>query len=216
MLKNCLKLQHVSTLFAFRRKRATNVFLKGQILKQRKSIQRKNAREHEQNNECDGYLWCRPGDVHAPHPGILPPKTAAWQGTGSQTATLLLLEGTWLLPPLPSPGLVYDSLMLKHQCVCGNAHIHPEHAGRVQSIWSRLQETGLLGRCEVRTHTHAHPHVHCWEKLTHVLPVCLWAENPWTESFSGWDPVRSFGVSHAAVRNQPTQSAQTGPQEAPG
>uniref|UniRef100_A0A3B4ZXT5 Histone deacetylase n=1 Tax=Stegastes partitus TaxID=144197 RepID=A0A3B4ZXT5_9TELE len=47
-----------------------------------------------------------------------------------------------------SSGLVYDSLMLKHQCVCGNAHIHPEHAGRVQSIWSRLQETGLLGRCE--------------------------------------------------------------------
>ncbi|XP_024920202.1 histone deacetylase 5 isoform X2 [Cynoglossus semilaevis] len=45
-------------------------------------------------------------------------------------------------------GLVYDSLMLKHQCVCGNAHIHPEHAGRVQSIWSRLQETGLLHRCE--------------------------------------------------------------------
>uniref|UniRef100_A0A8C5DUI1 histone deacetylase n=1 Tax=Gouania willdenowi TaxID=441366 RepID=A0A8C5DUI1_GOUWI len=44
--------------------------------------------------------------------------------------------------------LVYDSLMLKHQCVCGNAHIHPEHAGRVQSIWSRLQETGLLSRCE--------------------------------------------------------------------
>ncbi|XP_028267287.1 histone deacetylase 5 isoform X1 [Parambassis ranga] len=45
-------------------------------------------------------------------------------------------------------GLVYDNLMLKHQCVCGNAHIHPEHAGRVQSIWSRLQETGLLSRCE--------------------------------------------------------------------
>uniref|UniRef100_A0A3B4AT08 Histone deacetylase n=1 Tax=Periophthalmus magnuspinnatus TaxID=409849 RepID=A0A3B4AT08_9GOBI len=45
-------------------------------------------------------------------------------------------------------GLVYDSLMLKHQCICGNAHIHPEHAGRVQSIWSRLQETGLLSRCE--------------------------------------------------------------------
>uniref|UniRef100_A0A3B4AT03 Histone deacetylase n=1 Tax=Periophthalmus magnuspinnatus TaxID=409849 RepID=A0A3B4AT03_9GOBI len=44
--------------------------------------------------------------------------------------------------------LVYDSLMLKHQCICGNAHIHPEHAGRVQSIWSRLQETGLLSRCE--------------------------------------------------------------------
>ncbi|CAI9574838.1 unnamed protein product, partial [Staurois parvus] len=25
---------------------------------------------------------------------------------------------------------------------------HPEHAGRIQSIWSRLQETGLLGKCQ--------------------------------------------------------------------
>uniref|UniRef100_A0A8C7FE88 Histone deacetylase n=1 Tax=Oncorhynchus kisutch TaxID=8019 RepID=A0A8C7FE88_ONCKI len=51
----------------------------------------------------------------------------------------------------PSPtisGLVYDTFMLKHQCMCGNTHIHPEHAGRIQSVWSRLQETGLLGRCE--------------------------------------------------------------------
>uniref|UniRef100_A0A8C7FCE6 histone deacetylase n=1 Tax=Oncorhynchus kisutch TaxID=8019 RepID=A0A8C7FCE6_ONCKI len=47
-------------------------------------------------------------------------------------------------------GLVYDTFMLKHQCMCGNTHIHPEHAGRIQSVWSRLQETGLLGRCEVR------------------------------------------------------------------
>ncbi|XP_069381154.1 histone deacetylase 5 isoform X2 [Paralichthys olivaceus] len=53
-----------------------------------------------------------------------------------------------LIKHLFTTGLVYDSLMLKHQCVCGNAHIHPEHAGRVQSIWSRLQETGLLNRCE--------------------------------------------------------------------
>ncbi|XP_061579920.1 histone deacetylase 4 isoform X2 [Cololabis saira] len=45
-------------------------------------------------------------------------------------------------------GLVYDSLMQKHQCVCGNATIHPEHAGRIQSIWSRLQETGLRAHCE--------------------------------------------------------------------
>uniref|UniRef100_A0A4W5KI85 Histone deacetylase n=1 Tax=Hucho hucho TaxID=62062 RepID=A0A4W5KI85_9TELE len=45
-------------------------------------------------------------------------------------------------------GLVYDSLMQKHQCMCGNTHTHPEHAGRIQSIWSRLQETGLRGQCE--------------------------------------------------------------------
>ncbi|NIG60195.1 histone deacetylase 5 [Pontoporia blainvillei] len=32
--------------------------------------------------------------------------------------------------------------------MCGNTHVHPEHAGRIQSIWSRLQETGLLSKCE--------------------------------------------------------------------
>lgn len=47
-------------------------------------------------------------------------------------------------------GLVYDSLMQKHQCMCGNTNSHPEHAGRIQSIWSRLQETGLRAQCEVR------------------------------------------------------------------
>uniref|UniRef100_A0A7N6A8I1 Histone deacetylase n=1 Tax=Anabas testudineus TaxID=64144 RepID=A0A7N6A8I1_ANATE len=58
------------------------------------------------------------------------------------------IQNIWYSRPFLIAGLVYDSLMLKHQCVCGNAHIHPEHAGRVQSIWSRLQETGLLSRCE--------------------------------------------------------------------
>lgn len=48
-------------------------------------------------------------------------------------------------------GLVYDSLMLKHQCICGDNQNHPEHGGRLQSIWARLQETGLAHRCEVRT-----------------------------------------------------------------
>uniref|UniRef100_A0A671XCD7 histone deacetylase n=1 Tax=Sparus aurata TaxID=8175 RepID=A0A671XCD7_SPAAU len=47
-----------------------------------------------------------------------------------------------------SSGLVYDSLMQKHQCMCGNTNSHPEHAGRIQSIWSRLQETGLRAQCE--------------------------------------------------------------------
>ncbi|CAN0360413.1 unnamed protein product [Lampetra fluviatilis] len=62
--------------------------------------------------------------------------------------------------PLPAPppeapvkhrfttGLVYDTLMQKHQCTCGNNTNHPEHAGRIQSIWSRLQETGLVNKCE--------------------------------------------------------------------
>uniref|UniRef100_A0A8D3A428 histone deacetylase n=1 Tax=Scophthalmus maximus TaxID=52904 RepID=A0A8D3A428_SCOMX len=44
-------------------------------------------------------------------------------------------------------GLVYDSQMQKHQCTCGDNSRHPEHAGRVQSIWSRLHERGLRNQC---------------------------------------------------------------------
>uniref|UniRef100_A0A8C2M559 Histone deacetylase n=1 Tax=Cricetulus griseus TaxID=10029 RepID=A0A8C2M559_CRIGR len=50
--------------------------------------------------------------------------------------------------PASTTGIAYDPLMLKHQCICGNSTTHPEHAGRIQSIWSRLQETGLLNKCE--------------------------------------------------------------------
>ncbi|XP_040889165.1 histone deacetylase 7-like isoform X2 [Toxotes jaculatrix] len=45
-------------------------------------------------------------------------------------------------------GLVYDAQMQKHQCSCGDNSRHPEHAGRVQSIWSRLHERGLRNQCE--------------------------------------------------------------------
>ncbi len=45
--------------------------------------------------------------------------------------------------------LVYDSFMQKHQCNCSDAFQHPEHGGRLQSIWARLTETGLASRCEV-------------------------------------------------------------------
>nr|XP_015213418.1 PREDICTED: histone deacetylase 9 isoform X3 [Lepisosteus oculatus] len=47
-----------------------------------------------------------------------------------------------------STGIAYDALMLKHQCICGNYTDHPEHGGRIQSIWSRLQETGLINYCQ--------------------------------------------------------------------
>ncbi|KAI1884148.1 hypothetical protein AGOR_G00223460 [Albula goreensis] len=67
------------------------------------------------------------------------PATASLKGTPT---------GELPVKHLFTTGLVYDTFMLKHQCMCGNTHIHPEHAGRIQSVWSRLQETGLLGRCE--------------------------------------------------------------------
>jgi acetoin utilization deacetylase AcuC-like enzyme len=39
-------------------------------------------------------------------------------------------------------GLVYDTMMLKHSCTCGGSH--PEHPGRLQSIWARLVETKVV------------------------------------------------------------------------
>ncbi|CAI8040893.1 Histone deacetylase 4 [Geodia barretti] len=42
-------------------------------------------------------------------------------------------------------GLVYDTMMLKHSCTCGGSH--PEHPGRLQSIWARLVETKVVTSC---------------------------------------------------------------------
>ncbi|XP_044597333.1 histone deacetylase 4 isoform X5 [Cotesia glomerata] len=52
-------------------------------------------------------------------------------------------------PHRPTTGLAYDPMMLKHACVCGETvRGHPEHGGRLQSVWARLSETGLLQRCD--------------------------------------------------------------------
>lgn len=48
-------------------------------------------------------------------------------------------------PLAHSAGLVYDSVMLKHQCSCGDNSRH-QARGR-QSIWSRLLEAGAPGQC---------------------------------------------------------------------
>ena len=51
---------------------------------------------------------------------------------------------------LPSgTGLAYDGAMLKHDCTCNGVGTHHEHPGRLQSIYARLQETGVLDRCIV-------------------------------------------------------------------
>uniref|UniRef100_A0A8C4R2Q5 histone deacetylase n=2 Tax=Eptatretus burgeri TaxID=7764 RepID=A0A8C4R2Q5_EPTBU len=51
--------------------------------------------------------------------------------------------------PVLSTGLVFEPLMLKHQCSCQNQNNHLEHAGRLQGIWARLQQSGLINFCEV-------------------------------------------------------------------
>ncbi|XP_034940761.1 histone deacetylase 4 isoform X3 [Chelonus insularis] len=64
------------------------------------------------------------------------------QGTGSD----VYARGS---PHRPTTGLAYDQLMLKHACICGDTvRGHPEHGGRLHSVWARLSETGLLQRCD--------------------------------------------------------------------
>ncbi|XP_049860821.1 histone deacetylase 5 isoform X2 [Schistocerca gregaria] len=50
--------------------------------------------------------------------------------------------------PTSGTALAFDSAMLKHACVCGDNSGHPEHGGRLQSVWARLLETGLVARCQ--------------------------------------------------------------------
>lgn len=50
--------------------------------------------------------------------------------------------------PVAVTGLAFDNLMLKHSCICGDNSSHPEHSGRLQSVWARLVETGLASRCD--------------------------------------------------------------------
>lgn len=68
----------------------------------------------------------------------------------SMLITLFVIVGSGQLSGSTSrTGLVYDTVMLKHQCSCGDTSSHPEHPGRLQSIWARLQETGVANLCEV-------------------------------------------------------------------
>ncbi|CAI4229258.1 unnamed protein product [Auanema sp. JU1783] len=49
---------------------------------------------------------------------------------------------------LPITGLTYDLAMAKHECTCGVSSTHIENGGRVQQIWNRLNDAGLVDKCE--------------------------------------------------------------------
>uniref|UniRef100_A0AAQ6A2J9 Histone deacetylase n=1 Tax=Amphiprion ocellaris TaxID=80972 RepID=A0AAQ6A2J9_AMPOC len=94
--------------------------------------------------------------------------------------------------PRFTTGLVYDSQMLKHQCTCGDNSSHPEHAGRIQSIWSRLQERGLRGQCEsIRGRkatleelqsVHTERHISLKYNVKLPLQMCVDNDTIWNES----------------------------------
>ncbi|XP_066967778.1 histone deacetylase 4 isoform X13 [Macrobrachium rosenbergii] len=77
-------------------------------------------------------------------------------------------------------GFAYDNLMLKHQCICGDNSHHPEHGGRLQSIWARLQETGLIHRCHrTRPRKATLEEIQSCHSEAHTL---LFGTNPWNRS----------------------------------
>ncbi|KAM9813340.1 histone deacetylase 7-like [Neosynchiropus ocellatus] len=107
-------------------------------------------------------------------------------------------------------GLVYDAQMLKHQCCCGDNSRHPEHAGRVQSIWLRLRERGLRDQCEhIRSRkatleelqsVHSETHVHLYGTNR------LRTDNPKVAGISLQPVVKlvcgGVGVDHDTVWNE--------------
>ncbi|XP_075055364.1 histone deacetylase 7 isoform X3 [Mixophyes fleayi] len=96
------------------------------------------------------------------------------QDPSSKTMTLAMPEQAD--KPRFTTGIVYDSVMLKHQCTCGDNSNHPEHAGRIQSIWSRLQERGLRNHCEcIRGRKASLEELQSVHTETHVL---LYGTNP--------------------------------------
>nr|CAD7444672.1 unnamed protein product [Timema bartmani] len=73
-------------------------------------------------------------------------------------------------------GLAFDSLMLKHACICGDNSSHPEHGGRLQSVWARLVETGLVQRCDrVRSRKATFEEIQTCHSEAHAL---LFGTNP--------------------------------------
>lgn len=111
-----------------------------------------------------------------------------------------------------SQGLVYDSLMQKHQCMCGNTNSHPEHAGRIQSIWSRLQETGLRAQCEVglqkiEISTIHQPLRKVVNRLCELNPsVCLSVCSASVGGRPLWKSCRQFTLKPTSCCMEPTHS----------
>lgn len=106
--------------------------------------------------------------VHVGHPGITPGIVTSGSASSLHSDTGQMMHNSEAQPPpvnlslnhhriyengSPSngkikTGLAFDSVMLKHACVCGDNSSHPEHSGRLQSIWARLVETHLASRCD--------------------------------------------------------------------
>uniref|UniRef100_A0A452HVZ1 Histone deacetylase n=1 Tax=Gopherus agassizii TaxID=38772 RepID=A0A452HVZ1_9SAUR len=114
-------------------------------------VQVKQEPIESDEEETEPPLELEPGQRQAEQELLFRQVSDMQSGLLKYDGSRLALNYSFLLQAIfvtSAAGLVYDTLMLKHQCTCGNTNSHPEHAGRIQSIWSRLQETGLRGKCE--------------------------------------------------------------------
>jgi len=99
----------------------------------------------------------------------------------------------------PTTGLAYDPLMLKHACVCGETvRGHPEHGGRLQSVWARLSETGLLQRCDrVRSRKATLEEIQTCHSEAHAL---LFGESCFFTLFELYPKNNNFDIRLAVLR----------------
>lgn len=100
-----------------------------------------------------------PADLRSHSPSVTPKasltptnsyESATSSNNGRLSPNVVPSQDSPLATPTPSQGstgLVYDSIMLKHGCNCGGSH--PDHPGRLQSIWARLMETRVVNNCRV-------------------------------------------------------------------
>lgn len=143
------------------------------LQKQREILLRQGMQIHSPMEDPYGRPLSRPLSrtlssplVHVGHPGLLN-RGIVTSGSASSLHSdtgQILIHNENIPPPVNlslqhriyengSPhkiktGLAFDNVMLKHACVCGDNSSHPEHSGRLQSIWARLVETHLANRCD--------------------------------------------------------------------
>lgn len=120
------------------------------FMQQQRSMMMRHSSQNSDEATLRGRPLCRALSSPLVHLGPPPPPQAPPSPTSPMETgvNLTISRAARELGSPPTTGLAYDNLMLKHACVCGDNSAHPEHGGRLQSVWARLQETGLVARCD--------------------------------------------------------------------
>ncbi|CAH1789296.1 unnamed protein product [Owenia fusiformis] len=124
------------------------------LYQQRELLRQYRLHDDNSHDSTENMRSAVPSHVHPPplnrtHSSPIVKFSTTASSTQSQPQTQQsTAEDTTPVTYTYTTGIAYDNAMLKHQCVCGNNNNHIEHAGRLQSIWARLQESHLVDQCE--------------------------------------------------------------------